>query len=397
MKKKINIGLFGFGVVGQGLVDVIKQSPSIDISIQKICVADLSKQRTLPVSQFTVDEDELINDPEINLIVELIDDAESAYRIVKKAIIKGKNVVTANKKMLAFHLKELIELQHTYNVSLLYEPSSCGSIPIIRNLEEYYDNDLLISVSGILNGSSNYILSRIFNEKQDYLSSLKQAQELGYAESNPILDVGGFDSLYKLIIITAHAFGVVVDPAEVFNYGITGISENDILYAREKGSKIKLVACVKKVSDENIALFVMPQFVKPEEYIYNVENQFNGVVIEGLSYDKQFMFGKGAGGKPTASAVLSDITALLHNYRYEYKKINHYSNLGFTNDLDIEVYLSYRDEKTVELLQFTEFSERYTSENFSYIIGKVRLDKLVQIQAKLPELDAFLAFTGGIG
>ena len=143
--------------------------------------------------------------------------------------------------MLAHHLDELIDLQEKTDTALLYDASACGSIPIIRNIEEYYDNDLLKSVTGILNGSSNYILSKIFNEGLDYKTALKQAQDLGFAESNPSLDVDGFDSLYKLIIIATHALGTFVKPNEVLNYGISNIKECDIQFAREKNFKIKLV------------------------------------------------------------------------------------------------------------------------------------------------------------
>ena len=164
MSKKLNIGVFGFGVVGSGLAHVLENSKGLDASIVKVCVKDPSKERDLAPEILTLNPDDILNDPEINVVAELIDDADEAYRIVKTALQNGKHVVSANKKMLAYHIEELIQLQWEKKVSFLYEASACGSIPIIRNLEEYYDNDLLQSVSGILNGSSNYILSKIFNE-----------------------------------------------------------------------------------------------------------------------------------------------------------------------------------------------------------------------------------------
>ena len=164
MTTEIKIGLFGFGCVGQGLYDVLTESSGFKAEIVKIGVKDRAKKRKLPASIFTFDKEEILGNAEINLVVELIDDAEEAYNIVKSALISGKNVVTANKKMLANNLEELVALQKKHNVSLLYEASSCGSIPIIRNLEEYYDNEQLNSVSGIFNGTSNYILSKIFSE-----------------------------------------------------------------------------------------------------------------------------------------------------------------------------------------------------------------------------------------
>src|ERR1700760_4492563 len=233
MRKKLTIGLFGFGVVGQGLYDIIR-TKNLNIEIVKICIKNPEKERSLPSHLFTTDKEELLNNPEINTIVELINDTEAAFEIVSRALSTGKNVVSASKKMIALHLNELIALQHKYGTSLLYEGAVCGSIPIIRNLEEYYDNELLHSISGIFNGSSNYILSKGFNEKMDYDTALLQAQDLGFAETDPTLDVGGFDAKYKLIIAAAHAYGVIVKPEEVLNIGIQNLSPFDIQYAQEK-------------------------------------------------------------------------------------------------------------------------------------------------------------------
>jgi homoserine dehydrogenase len=261
-------------------------------------------------------------------------------------------------------------------------------------LEEYYDNDLLQSVSGILNGSSNYILSKIFNRNESYSDSLKKAQELGFAESNPYFDVEGFDSLYKLIIITLHGFGVLVNPEQVFVYGISNISEHDINYAKEKGFKIKLVGQVRSLEGNRITLFVCPRLVTPDKYIYNVEDQFNGVVLQGLFYDKQFMFGQGAGGHPTGSAVLSDITAQFHDYKYEYKKLNQPTKPVFTDEVAVEVYFRYDSEETLNLLGFESISQRYTSETYRYVIGRTKLSTLVAVANVLRTKDVFLAYTG---
>ncbi|WP_374951422.1 homoserine dehydrogenase, partial [Mucilaginibacter sp.] len=233
MSKKLNIGLFGFGVVGQGLYDIIK-TKNLNLEIVKIAIKNPEKERSLPRELFTTDRDDILNNPEINTVVELINDTEAAFEIVSRALSSGKNVVSASKKMIATYLKELIELQHKHGTSLLYEGSVCGSIPIIRNLEEYYDNELLHSISGIFNGSSNYILSKGYLEGLDYDSALKQAQDLGFAETDPTMDVGGYDAKYKLIIAAAHAYGVVIDPEAVLNIGIQNLAPNDLQYAREK-------------------------------------------------------------------------------------------------------------------------------------------------------------------
>ena len=393
MKQKLNIGLFGFGVVGQGLYEVLKTSPSFDSEISKICVKN-KKQRSLPENYFCYNADDILNDDNINTVVELIDNADEAYHIVKTALQKGKHVVSANKKMLAENLAEMIQLQKENNVSLLYEASACGSIPVIRNLEEYYDNDLLLSVTGILNGSSNYILSKIFDHNQSYEVALKAAQDLGFAESDPTFDVEGFDSLFKLIILTLHSFGSVINPNDVLTYGISNISDFDIQYAREKDYKIKLVGQVERLPGNNITLFVLPRFVRKDKYIYSVEDEFNGVVIKGKAYDKQFMFGKGAGAHPTGSAVLSDITALAHNYAYEYKKMNYADDFNYSKEHQVELYLRYSDESILKKFNFESIREEYKGPHFCYKIGFIKLAQLLRIKDELRDLDIFMAITG---
>jgi len=394
MKQKLVVGIFGFGVVAQGLYEALQNIKSADIRIKTIVVKSKTKERTLDSKSFSFNPEDILNDSEINLVVELIDDANSAYNIVKEALKKGKHVVSAGKKMLAEHLPELAELAKINNVSLLYEASACGSIPIIRNLEEYYDNDLTESVAGILNGSSNYILSKIFNENKLYSEALKEAQDLGFAESNPIFDVEGFDSLHKLIIITLHSFGLYISPSKVLNYGISKISAKDIEYAKEKGLKIKLVGQVFKVDNRSITLFVLPRFVTKQKYIYNVEDHFNGVVIRGKFYDKQFMFGQGAGGLPTGSAVLSDITAISYNYKYEYKKQKFYEKFTYNPDKLIEIYLRYSSEKVLAYFHFETIKERFISDDFNFITGEIKLSDLINLKEILPKLDIFIAYTG---
>ncbi len=392
MKKKLKIGLAGFGVVGQGLFDVLQKSPALDAEIVKICVKN-KKERALPETLFCYSADELIENKEINLIVELISDSDEAYRIVTAALKSGKNVVSANKKMIAENLAELIDLQKEFNVSMLYEASACGSIPVIRNLEEYYDNDLLLSVTGILNGSSNYILSKIFDHNKDYNESLKEAQDLGFAEADPSFDVDGFDSLFKLVILTVHSFGTVVSPEDVLHYGISNISDFDIRYAKEKGYKIKLVGQVEKLEENKISLFVLPRLVMKDKYIYNVEDEFNGVVIKGLAYDKQFMFGKGAGGHPTGSAVLSDITAIANDYKYEYKKKNFYTDFSYEQSGEIEIYLRYKNKEDLAKFNFKSISEEYSGPEYNYKIGLIKIKELILIKEQLREMDIFIAVT----
>ena len=388
---KITIGLFGFGVVGEGLCNVLAKVQMKDAVVKKICIRESTKPRSLPAGLFTDRAGDILDDPGINLVVELIDDADAAYRIVKQSLMNGVPVVSGNKKMLAYHLEELIEIQRERDVALLYDASACGSIPVIRNLEEYYDNELLISVKGILNGSSNFILSKIFNENMEYAGALRRAQELGFAESDPMFDVEGYDSLFKLVIITVHAFGTYVHPDKLLTFGISKLGAADIRHAREKGMRVKLVAQVVKLSRDTFTMFVLPQFITREKYIYSVEDEFNGVVIKGECYGKQFMFGKGAGGYPTGSSVLSDITARLHDYRYEYKKRNGATRFSYTDDCTFRLYLRYAREEDLELFPFKTITERYWSDDYKFVIGYISLADLARIKDEIARRDVFIA------
>lgn len=391
MSKKLNIGLFGFGVVGQGLYDIIK-TKHLNLEIIKIAIKDSTKERTLPAQLFTTDRDELLNNPEINTIVELINDTEAAFEIVSRALKSGKNVVSASKKMIALHLEELIQIQHEYGTSLLYEGAVCGSIPIIRNLEEYYDNELLHSISGIFNGSSNYILSKGYIENMSYSAALKLAQDLGFAETDPISDVGGFDSKFKLIIACAHAYGVIVNPDDVLNIGIQNLGAFDLQYTKEKNLKVKLVPVAKELDAGHVTLFVLPKFVNETEFLYNVEYEYNGVIVQAAFADQQFFFGKGAGGHPTGSAVLSDIAALRYDYQYEYKKAKESKGLNFTNNVELNIYLRYENDSLVDALNFIDIHERYYSGTSKFVIGRVNLQSLIDNQRQINDEKAFVAF-----
>lgn len=389
--KQINIGLFGFGTVGKGLYDVLKKIQPENVSIVKVCVRNVAKHSAeAPELEFTSNADDIFSDTRINFIVELIDDAEAAYGIVKRALQAKIPVVSGNKKMLARHIQEMIQLQRDNDTALLYDASACGSIPVIRNLEEYYDNDLLISVKGILNGSSNFILSKIFNEGMNYAEALKLAQDLGFAESDPTLDIGGWDSLFKLIIITIHAYGVYVEPEQIFTFGIGNMNEHDIQFAHEKRRRVKLVGWAEKVDEDKLVLSVMPHLLSKQKYIYSVEDEFNGVVIKGLFYYKQFMFGQGAGGFPTGSAVLSDITAQLYDYRYQYKKLQSPHQLHFTNDYKVRIYYRYDSPATLNLLEFSTIHESYYSDTYKYVVGDIELSQLQAQAQSLRESNVFV-------
>lgn len=386
--EKIKVALFGFGCVGQGLYDVLNHSEVLQADIRRICVKDPAKKRSVDASMITFDKNDILDNKELDVVVEMINDTDEAFAIVKKAMENGTNVVSASKKMLATYFDELYQLQEKHNVALIYEGSAGGSIPIIRTLEEYYDNELLSSLRGILNGTTNYIATRMELESKEYGDVLKDAQENGFAEIDPWLDVAGFDTLYKLCLLSVHAFGIILKPEEVLTLGIQNISFNDIRYAREKGLRIKLIASAAKFGDK-FRVYVMPRFVKPEDELFKVMYEYNGIEVEGAFSCTQTFTGKGAGSHPTGSAVLSDISALTYNYRYAYKKLkklkkaqngNYNPSQLLDTDFAIKVYIRFTDRSELEGIDIREVEEEYRSPGMNFIIAQVGFRSLYTLK-----------------
>lgn len=376
-KQQLVIGLFGFGVVGEGLYRVLNQTPTLQARIKKVCIRNASKKRNAPVDLFTTDASVLLNDEEINVIVEVIDDADAAYIIVSTALKNGKDVVSASKKMIATHLEALLALQVQTGRSFLYEAAACASIPVIRNLEEYYDNDLLHSLRAIVNGSTNFILSKMYREDLPYRDALLLAQQSGFAESDPRLDVEGHDAANKWAFLLTHAYGIITSPANLLYSGITDIHPADANLAREKNQQIKLVAQAQKLGNGRIAAFILPQFIIASDPLAFVQDEYNGVVIESSFADRQFFYGKGAGSFPTASAVLSDISALKYGYKYEYKKLYRHEHSQLTEDLFLRVYISFDDIRFIAQDKFEWIEEWHAQENRKYLVGVIAYKELI--------------------
>lgn len=374
MKKQLTIGLFGFGCVGTGLYEVLNKTTLLQASIKHIVIKDLSKKRIIDSNYFSTDADRILNDKEINVVVELINDYEAAYEIVTRALKSGKHVVSANKKLIAYYLDELVSLAKENNVSFLYEASVGGSIPIIRNLEEYYNNDSLSNIHGIVNGTTNYILTKT-GEGQSFDEALKNAQELGFAELDPTSDVDGFDAKYKLVLLLKHAFGFAAKQDAIWNYGIRQLKDWDATYVREKGLKIKLLAFGTRINNQVVG-FVAPHIIPSNHFAFNVENEFNAVVVEALFSDKQLFLGKGAGSHPTASAVLSDISALQFDYAYEYKKSKTQETLTFESNYSVKVYLSATTQEKLDQIEFVETLETYSGQSHSYKVGIITYEEI---------------------
>jgi homoserine dehydrogenase len=364
----MNIGIFGFGCVGQGLWQVLHETKGVKADIKKICIKNPGKKRPIDAAYFTTDPNVILDDPEIDVVVELTDDPEAAFQIVSRAMRQGKAAVSANKKMIAHRLPELYRIQQETGQPFLYEASCAASIPIIRNLEEYYDNDLLTSVEGILNGTTNYILTKIFTDKIGYQEALQQAQALGFAESDPTMDVEGYDAIL-------HAFGVFVAPNEVFHWGINRLSDFDIQQARSRGCEIKLVArCFRQ--GERVAGWCMPRFVPIGARFATINNEYNAVSLESAFTETQTFVGKGAGAAPTGCAVLSDISALRYHYKYEYRKYGQSNTIFDTQTASLCVYVRYHLENDVNYSDFAEILEQYRSVSGNYLIGKINMHTL---------------------
>jgi homoserine dehydrogenase len=363
-------------MVGEGLYKVLQQTPSLKASIKKVCIRNYSKRRDAPATLFTTNKDELLNDRDINVIVEVINDSEAAFEIVRTAMLNGKHVVSASKKMIAEHLPELLALQQETGRSLLYESAACASIPVIRNLEEYYDNDLLHSIKAIVNGSTNFILTRIFEEGLDFKEALLLAQQAGFAESDPRLDIEGYDAVNKWAFLLTHAYGIIEPTDNILFHGIQQIHADDAVLASSRKQEIRLVAQAQKLKDGKVAAFVLPQFVKKDDHLAFVKNEYNGVVIESGFSDKQFFYGKGAGSFPTASALLSDLSALRYDYKYEYKKLYHHQPHELASDLYLRVYVSFDDLALVPKENFEWIEEWHANEERKWLIGVIHFSEL---------------------
>jgi homoserine dehydrogenase len=385
------IGLFGFGQVGQGLFEIIKEVGYEAARIEKIAVRNPTKKRSINLNYFVFDPNEILNDPQIDLVVEAIDIADEAFEIVRQALLKGKPVVTANKKMLAQHLGELLELQKETGTPLLYEGAVCGAIPVIQTIEKYFSREKLRSVQGIFNGTSNYILSKIFNENLNYQTALKQAQKLGFAETDPTNDVQAFDPKFKTIILAKHAFGVLLRTDDVINFGIDNLKDKDIEYARANQLRIKVLPTLFSEGTDFFA-YVLPHFVGPGSMFYGVENEFNAVEIDAPFAGKQFYYGRGAGSLPTGAAVFNDVQDLIDGRVYPYTKSN--QNTSEQGDLILEVYLRYTNENIKEAIPFEKISKGYISPEYSYVIGTVSLINLSPFISIIQESGSSIIATG---
>ena len=315
----VKIGILGVGTVGASVAKILEENGDIiearagkKIVVKSGVVKNLAKDRGVSI-QLSDNPLDVINDPEIDIVIELMGGVEEPYVLVKKALENGKAVVTANKALLAYHRYELQEIAG--DIPLMYEASTAGGIPIIGALRNGLSANHIESIQGIMNGTCNYMLTKMINEGAQYDEILKESQELGYAEADPTFDVGGFDASHKLLILASIAYGLDAKPEDILIEGIENITQTDVAFAKEFGYEIKLLGIAKKVKDENVGegveLRVHATMIPQESMIAKVDGVMNAVTVVGDRVGETMYYGPGAGGDATASAVIADIVDIV--------------------------------------------------------------------------------------
>jgi homoserine dehydrogenase len=316
MDDQIGIGLAGLGTVGAGVFKHLQQNRvliaerlGLELAVRRIAVRDVGKKREVqPSSKLLTDRwEDLVEDPDVHIVVELIGGIEPAYTCVMRALDHGKVVVTGNKALLAEHGAEIFEKGAEKNVPIFFEAAVAGGIPIIKSIREAFIGNHIRSIHAILNGTSNYILSRMTEQAMDFPLALKEAQEAGYAEADPTLDVNGWDAAHKAIILASLAYGFWVNTDQIYVEGIEQIGALDIQFAQKLGYRIKLVATIRANEESLVEVRVHPTFVPKDHVLASVNGVFNALMVHGDIVGDTLFYGRGAGQDPTTSSVISDL------------------------------------------------------------------------------------------
>jgi homoserine dehydrogenase len=326
MNKTLGIGLVGFGTVGTGVwetlqrnFDLISNRSGVQTEIMRIAVRDINKARPegAPVEKFTTCWEDVVADSSVDLVVELIGGTTTAFDIVAAALRARKPVVTGNKALLAERGKELFALSREMNTPIHFEAAVAGGIPIIKTVQDSFVGNRIESMVGIINGTSNYILERMTDAGLGYEEALKEAQELGYAEADPTLDVNGWDAAHKAILLATLAYGFTIDPTQVYVRGIEMVRKIDIDFAKRLGFVVKLLCVIREHADGSIELRTQPSFIPQSHVLSSVNGVFNAVAVHGDAAGESLFYGRGAGKGPTASSVVADIVEAALSLRHE--------------------------------------------------------------------------------
>lgn len=382
MNKQIQVGMLGFGTVGSGVIRILKdhnakirQVTGEEISVKKVLVRDIEKNRG-EISegiQLTTNEDEVLADPEINVILEVMGSIDSAKMYITKALKAGKHVVTANKDLIALHGNELVALAKENQCDLYYEASVAGGIPILRTIVDSLASDNIQQVMGIVNGTTNFMLTKMTNEHQSYEEALKEAQELGFAESDPTNDVDGIDAARKMVILTRLAFGMNVELDQIETKGIRNLKSVDIETARKLGYRIKLIGTAEE-NNGGVSVSVGPILVPEAHPLASVQNENNAVFVVGAAVGETMFYGPGAGELPTATSVVSDLITVAKNIRLGttgnvFSSYQHETKLMTDEEILSKYYLSIEmNDRTGLFLELTKI----------FAASDVGFDKIIQ-------------------
>ncbi len=320
--REVGIGIAGFGTVGGGVLSILRRHArdiearlGARIAVRRVAVRDPGKERMIDVdrSLLTTRYQDLLDDPQISVVVELVGGTGEAYQLVTGALRRGKHVVTANKALLAARGEEIFRLAVEKGVDVYYEGAVCGGVPVIRTLREALASDRINALHGIVNGTTNFILTAMADRGEPIERALAEAQRLGYAEADPTLDVGGGDAAQKLCVLAQLAFGARLKPEDVLTEGIMGLRPEDFAWGREAGYALKLLAIARRVDDDQIEARVHPAFIPAGSMLAGVRGAMNAVLLQSEALGPSMLFGQGAGAMPTGSAVVADIIDLTRN------------------------------------------------------------------------------------
>ncbi|SIO06366.1 homoserine dehydrogenase [Carnobacterium alterfunditum] len=373
MEKQLQIGILGFGTVGSGVLRILKhhepklnQMTGVSLKVKKVLVRDILKNRGTIADgiELTLDADEIVNDPEIDIIVEVMGSIDQAKKYIEKALIAGKHVVTANKDLMALHGNELVALAKENRCDLYYEASVAGGIPILRTIVDSLASDEIQKVFGIVNGTTNFILSKMTNEGKSYDQALKEAQELGFAESDPTNDVDGIDAARKMVILTRLAFGMNVEVDQIETKGIRDLQQEDIEIADKLGYKIKLIGSAIQIKNK-VSVDVGPILVPINHPLASVQNENNAIFVVGAAVGETMYYGPGAGELPTANSVVSDVITVAKNIRLGtsgnvFSSYQHETKLARDTEVNNKYYIAIEmQDKTGQFLALTKLFSQF--------------------------------------
>lgn len=382
--------LIGYGNVGRGFYQALQARHIDGITLDAVVVKNRNKQREIPVY---FDALAAADSAHWEVVIEAIDDADVAFQIARRALLKGKTVISASKKMLAKYLPELKDLELAFGGTLLYEAAVAGGVPVLQTADQYLANDEVKQVRSILNGTTNYILTQTFQYRIDPAEALRRAQEAGFAESDPRNDVSGADARSKLILLIERLWGIVLREEEVLTFGIEYLNADDVRYSREQWKELRLVAQAERIGGEVYAS-VLPTWVSAEDTLSTIRAEHNAVVFDAERLGQITLTGAGAGSGPTGQAVWNDVWQAAQGVRYKRRS----SSLQRAEDAgkEVEVYIRYRKDALRTELPFTERLEGYISDGFSFLRGFIRISDLKNYKEVLQRDRATVIATGRV-